>query len=123
MSKRSLLAAEISIMGETEQVKFKAVLDAENTASIHDALNVNYKICGVMNLLAEPDIRMPFSRSILKTQAQSSTAGGLKTCFREMKRINCSAASAHPLPITALFPHETVNCSSPFQYDEPEARN
>ena len=34
------LAAEISIMSEAEQVKFKAVLDAENTASIHDALNV-----------------------------------------------------------------------------------
>ncbi len=34
------LAAEISIMSETEQVKFKAVLDAENTASIQDALNV-----------------------------------------------------------------------------------
>lgn len=34
------LAAEISIMSETEQVKFKAVLDAENTTSIHDALNV-----------------------------------------------------------------------------------
>lgn len=28
------LAAEISIMSETEQVKFKAVLDAENTTSI-----------------------------------------------------------------------------------------
>ena len=34
------LAAEISIMSEAEQVKFKAVLDAENTASIHDTLNV-----------------------------------------------------------------------------------
>ena len=34
------LAAEISIMSEAEQVKFKAVLDAENTASIQDALNV-----------------------------------------------------------------------------------
>lgn len=33
------LAAEISIMSETEQVKFKAVLDAENTASIQDAMN------------------------------------------------------------------------------------
>ena len=33
------LAAEICIMSEAEQVKFKAVLDAENTASIHDALN------------------------------------------------------------------------------------
>ncbi len=33
------LATEISIMSETEQVKFKAVLDAENTASIQDALN------------------------------------------------------------------------------------
>lgn len=33
------LAAEIRIMSESEQVKFKAILDAGNTASIHDALN------------------------------------------------------------------------------------
>ena len=33
------LAAEISIMSEVEQVKFKAILDAENTTNIHDALN------------------------------------------------------------------------------------
>ena len=33
------LAAEISIMSEAEQLKFKAVLYAENTTSIHDALN------------------------------------------------------------------------------------
>lgn len=34
------LAQRITRMSEAEQVKFKAVLDAENTASIHDALNV-----------------------------------------------------------------------------------
>lgn len=85
------LAAEISIMSETEQVKFKAVLDAENTASIHDALNAAQNLWRY-EFTAEPDTRMPSSRSIfLKTQARSSTAGGLKTCFREMKRINCSA--------------------------------
>ena len=33
------LAAEISIKSEVEQVKFKAILDAENTTNIHDALN------------------------------------------------------------------------------------
>ena len=33
------LAAEISIMSEAEQVKFKAILDAENMASIQDVLN------------------------------------------------------------------------------------
>ena len=33
------LAQRITRMSEAEQVKFKAVLDAENTASIHDALN------------------------------------------------------------------------------------
>ena len=33
------LAAEISIMSEAKQLKFKAVLYAENTTSIHDALN------------------------------------------------------------------------------------
>ena len=38
------LAAEISIMSETEQVKFKAILDAENTASIQDALNVAHNL-------------------------------------------------------------------------------
>lgn len=34
------LAAEISIMSEAEQVKFIAILDAENMASIQDVLNV-----------------------------------------------------------------------------------
>ena len=33
------LAQRITRMSEAEQVKFKAILDAENTASIHDALN------------------------------------------------------------------------------------
>ena len=38
------LAQRIAAMSESEQVKFKAVLDAENTASIQDALNVAHNL-------------------------------------------------------------------------------
>lgn len=48
------LAAEISIMSEAEQVKFKAVLDAENTTSIHDALNAAQNLWRY-EFTAEPD--------------------------------------------------------------------
>ena len=94
------LAQRIAAMSESEQTKFKAVLNAEDTATL--------KGCGVMNLPPNPTLRMPSSRSIfLKTQARSSTAGGLKICYREMRRINYSAASAQPSRTTALFPPET----------------
>lgn len=58
------LAAEISIMSEAEQVKFKAVLDAENTASIQDALNVAQNLWRY-ELTAEPDTADAFFKKYI----------------------------------------------------------
>ena len=61
------LAAEISIMSETEQVKFKAVLDAENTTSIHDALNVAQNLWRY-EFTAEPDTADEKRYNVLRPQ-------------------------------------------------------
>ena len=58
------LAAEISIMSEAEQVKFKAVLDAENTASIQDALNVAHNLWRY-EFTAEPDTADAFFKKYI----------------------------------------------------------
>lgn len=58
------LAAKISIMSETEQVKFKAVLDAENTTSIHDALNVTQNLWRY-EFTAEPDTADAFFKKYI----------------------------------------------------------
>lgn len=58
------LAAEISIMSEAEQVKFKAVLDAENTASIQDALNVAQNLWRY-EFTAEPDTADAFFKKYI----------------------------------------------------------
>lgn len=58
------LAAEISIRSETEQVKFKAVLDAENTASIQDALNVAHNLWRY-EFTAEPDTADAFFKKYI----------------------------------------------------------
>lgn len=44
------LAQHIAAMSESEQVMFKAVLDAEDTASIHDALNVAHMMLEAENI-------------------------------------------------------------------------
>jgi hypothetical protein len=58
------LAAEIRIMSESEQVKFKAVLDAGNTASIHDALNVAQNLWRY-EFTAEPDTADAFFKKYI----------------------------------------------------------
>lgn len=58
------LAAEISIMSETEQVKFKAVLESGNTASIHDALNAAQNLWRY-EFTAEPDTADAFFKKYI----------------------------------------------------------
>ena len=74
------LAAEISIMSEAEQVKFKAVLDAENTASIHDALNVAQNLWRY-KFTAMPDTADAFFKNYVAenadTRFDSRWLGGL----------------------------------------------
>ena len=58
------LAAEIRIMSESEQVKFKAVLDAGNTVSIHDALNAAQNLWRY-EFTAEPDTADAFFKKYI----------------------------------------------------------
>ena len=58
------LAAEIRIMSESEQVKFKAILDAGNTASIHDALNAAQNLWRY-EFTAEPDTADAFFKKYI----------------------------------------------------------
>lgn len=117
------LAAEISIMSEAEQVKFKAVLEAENTASIQDALNVAQSLWRY-KFTAMPDTADAFSKIMLpRMQILALTAGGLAVCLRETMVNACSAASVQRLPITALFPHETDIYSSPCRMTSRRSKN
>ena len=58
------LAAEISIMSEAEQVKFRAVLDAENTATVKDALNAAQNLWRY-EFTAEPDTADAFFKKYI----------------------------------------------------------
>lgn len=58
------LAAEINIMSETEQVKFKAILDAENMASIQDVLNAAQNLWRY-EFTAEPDTADTFFKKYI----------------------------------------------------------
>ena len=64
------LAAEISIMSEAKQVKFKAVLDAENTASIQDALNVAQNLWRY-KFTAMPDTADAFFKNYVAVNADT----------------------------------------------------
>ena len=58
------LAQRITRMSEAEQVKFKAILDAENTASIQDALNVAQNLWRY-EFTAEPDTADAFFKKYI----------------------------------------------------------
>ena len=58
------LAQRIAAMSESEQTKFKAVLDAENTTSIHDALNAAQNLWRY-EFTAEPDTADAFFKKYI----------------------------------------------------------
>ena len=64
------LAQRIAAMSESEQVMFKAVLDAENTASIQDALNVAQNLWRY-KFTAMPDTADTFFKNYVAENADS----------------------------------------------------
>ena len=74
------LAQRIAAMSESEQVMFKAVLDAENTASIHDALNAAQNLWRY-KFTAMPDTADAFFKNYVAenadTRFDSRWLGGL----------------------------------------------
>ena len=116
------LAAEISIMSESEQVKFKAVLDAENTASIHDALNAAQNLWRY-EFTAEPDTADAFFKKYIfentSTQFDSRWLENLLPRNEADKLLGRLGAT---LTDYGVISARNGHLFKPVPYDEPEAK-
>ena len=116
------LAAEISIMSETEQVKFKAVLDAENTASVQDALNVAQNLWRY-EFTAEPDTADAFFKKYLlentSTEFDSKWLENLLPRNEADKLLGRIGATVTDYGVISA---RNGHLFKPVPYDEPEAK-
>lgn len=116
------LAQRITRMSEAEQVKFKAILDAENTASIHDALNAAQNLWRY-GFTAESHSADTFFKEYLSentdTRFDNRWLGGL-FARNEGERLlgRIGAAVTDYGVISARNGH----LFKPVPYDEPEAK-
>lgn len=116
------LAAEISIRSETEQVKFKAVLEAENTASIHDALNAAQNLWRY-EFTAMPDTADAFFKNYVAENADSRFdsrwLGGLFARNEGERLLGRLGATLTDYGVVSA---RNGHLFEPVPYDEPEAK-
>lgn len=116
------LAAEISIMSETEQVKFKAVLESENTASIHDVLNVAQNLWRY-EFTAEPDTADGFFKKYIyentSTEFDSKWLENLLPRNEADKLLGRIGAAVTDYGVISA---RNGHLFKPVPYDEPEAK-
>ena len=116
------LAAEIRIMSESEQVKFKAVLDAENTASIQDALNVAQNLWRY-KFTAMPDTADAFFKKYVAenadTRFDSRWLGGL---FARNEGERLLGRIGATLTDYGVISARNGHLFEPVPYDEPEVK-
>lgn len=116
------LAAEISIMSEAEQVKFKAVLDAENTASIQDALNVAHNLWRY-KFTAMPDTADAFFKNYVAenadTRFDSRWLGGLFARNEGERLLGRLGATLTDYGVVSA---RNGQLFEPVPYDEPEVK-
>lgn len=116
------LAAEISIMSEAEQVKFKAVLDAENTASIHDALNVAQNLWRY-KFTAMPDTADAFFKNYVAENADSRFDGRwLGGLFARNEGERLLGRLGATLTDYGVVSARNGQLFEPVPYDEPEVK-
>ena len=116
------LAAEISIMSETEQVKFKAVLDAENTASIHDALNVAQNLWRY-KFTAEPDTTDAFFKKyILENTSTEFDSRWLENLLPRNEADKLLGRIGAAVTDYGVISARNGHLFKPVPYDEPEAK-
>lgn len=116
------LAAEISIMSETEQVKFKAILDAENTANIQDALNAAQNLWRY-EFTAEPDTADTFFKKYIyentSTEFDSKWLENLLPRNEADKLLGRLGATLTDYGVVSA---RNGHLFKPVPYDEPEAK-
>lgn len=116
------LATEISIMSETEQVKFKAVLETENTASIQDALNVGHNLWRY-KFTAMPDTADTFFKNYVAenvdTRFDNRWLGGL---FARNEGERLLGRLGATLTDYGVISARNGHLFKPVPYDEPETK-
>lgn len=116
------LAAEISIMSETEQVKFKAVLDAGNTASIHDALNAAQNLWRY-EFTAEPDTAdVFFKKYILENTSTEFDSKWLENLLPRNEADKLLGRIGAAVTDYGVISARNGHLFKPVPYDEPEAK-
>ena len=116
------LAAEISIMSEAEQVKFKAVLDAETTASIQDALNVAQNLWRY-EFTAEPDTADAFfKKHIFENTSTEFDSRWLENLLPRNEADKLLGRLSATLTDYGVVSARNGQLFEPVPYDEPEVK-
>lgn len=116
------LAAEISIMSETEQVKFKAVLDAENTATVKDALNAAQNLWRY-KFTAEPDTADAFFKKyILENTSTEFDSRWLENLIPRNEADKLLGRIGAAVTDYGVISTRNGHLFKPVPYDEPEAK-
>ncbi len=116
------LAAEISIMSEAEQTKFKAVLNAEDTATLKGALDI------VQNLwryefTAEPDTADAFFKKyILENTSTEFDSKWLENLLPRNEADKLLGRIGATLTDYGVISARNGHLFKPVPYDEPEAK-
>lgn len=116
------LAAEISIMSESEQGKFKAVLDAENIATVKDALNVAQNLWRY-EFTAEPDTADAFFKKyILENTSTEFDSRWLENLLPRNEADKLLGRIGATLTDYGVVSARNGHLFEPVPYDEPEAK-
>lgn len=116
------LAGEISIMSETEQVKFKAVLDAENTASIQDALNAAQNLWRY-EFTAEPDTAdVFFKKYIIENTSTEFDSRWLENLLPRNEADKLLGRIGAAVTDYGVISARNGHLFKPVPYDEPEVK-
>lgn len=116
------LAQRISAMSETEQVKFKAVLDAENTASIQDALNAANNLWRY-EFTAEPDTADAFFKKyILENTSTEFDSRWLENLLPRNEADKLLGRIGAAVTDYGVISARNGHLFKPVPYDEPEAK-
>lgn len=116
------LAQRITRMSEAEQVKFKAILDTENTASIQDALNAAQNLWRY-EFTAEPDTADAFFKKyILENTSTEFDSRWLENLIPRNEADKLLGRIGAAVTDYGVISARNGHLFEPVPYDEPEAK-
>lgn len=116
------LAQRIAAMSESEQTKFKAVLDAENTTSIHDALNAAQNLWRY-EFTAEPDTADAFFKKyILENTSAEFDSRWLENLLPRNEADKLLGRIGAAVTDYGVISARNGHLFKPVPYDKPEAK-